>query len=64
MAYVMVLMNSKLDPYYSAENSPFNIHREPPKPAAPVVGKGTAKAGLPVPKERKVGTLSDITGES
>jgi hypothetical protein len=57
-------MDLKLDPYASAENSPFNIHREPPKPAAPVLGKGVAKAGLPVPRERKVGTLSDITGDS
>jgi hypothetical protein len=57
-------MESKLDPYGSAENSPFNIHREPPKPAAHVLGKGNARTGPQVPKERKVGTLSDITGDS
>jgi len=57
-------MESKLDPFSSAENSPFNIHREPPKPVARVLGKGTARTGLQVPKERKVGTLSDITGDS
>lgn len=58
------LMSKKLDPYDSAERSPFNIHREPPRPTGTMLGKGRTVGKLSPPKERKVGTLSDITGEN
>lgn len=46
----------KLDPYISAERSPFNIHAPPPAPTA----KSTTRSPGSGPAVRKVGTLADL----
>lgn len=58
-----------IDPYRSAENSPFNIHR--PTPPRQPVGAGRPGAGQvagggtrapPAGSGKRVGTLADLGG--
>ena len=55
IAVISLLIYVQLDPYQAAETSSFNIHRKSTVSAGP--------AGAAV-RERRFGTLSDITGES
>lgn len=52
---------TQLDSYAAGENSQFNIHRVPPQPQ---VASTTGSARPAAPPARKVGTLSDITGQA
>jgi len=56
--YFMSLFS--IDPYRSAESSPFNIHRTPP-PAVSTAGQKSGVKAAP-PAGKRVGTLADISG--
>lgn len=58
----ILLTQVKLDPYHAAESSPFNIHREPPRPNVKITRNLGTNAGAAPAREKRFGTINDITG--
>jgi hypothetical protein len=57
----LLLMQLKLDPFHAAETSPFNVHREPPRPNVKITRHLGTNAGAAPVREKRFGTINDIT---